>query len=131
MGQVSHFLGIEFQWKHHDDGNLTVILTQESFAKPLLESLGLAHTSHSTFLTPYRLGLPIDFVPHEDMSSTERDKLRLQYQSLVGSLNWLAHTTRPDLSMVVSLLAQHQANLHMVTMSLLFMLSNIWLTPNI
>jgi hypothetical protein len=26
----------------------------------------------------------------------------------VGSLNWLAHTTRPDLSTVVSLLAQHQ-----------------------
>jgi len=29
---------------------------------------------------------------------------------LVGSLNWLAHTTRPDLSTVISLLAQHQAN---------------------
>jgi hypothetical protein len=27
----------------------------------------------------------------------------------VGSLNWLAHTTRPDLSTVVSLLAQHQS----------------------
>jgi hypothetical protein len=36
--------------------------------------------------------------------------LRLQYQSLVGSLNWLAHTTRPDLSTVVSLLAQHQSS---------------------
>ncbi len=43
------------------------------------------------------------------MSSTDRDKLRLRYQSLVGSLNWLAHTTRPDLSTVVSLLAQHQS----------------------
>jgi len=29
---------------------------------------------------------------------------------LAGSLNWLAHTTRPDISMVVSLLAQHQSN---------------------
>ncbi len=43
------------------------------------------------------------------MSSSERDKLRLRYQSLIGSLNWLAHTTRPDLSTVVSLLAQHQS----------------------
>jgi hypothetical protein len=33
----------------------------------------------------------------------------LQYQSLVGSLNWLAHTTHPDLSTIVSLLAQHQS----------------------
>ena len=40
----------------------------------------------------------------------ERDKLRLEYQSLVGSLNWLAHTTCPDLSTKVSILAQHQNN---------------------
>jgi len=44
------------------------------------------------------------------MSVTEQDKLRLRYQSLVGSLNWLSHTTRPDLSTVVSLLAQHQSS---------------------
>jgi len=29
MGQVSHFLGIEFFWTHHSDGNLT----QQSFAE--------------------------------------------------------------------------------------------------
>jgi hypothetical protein len=28
---------------------------------------------------------------------------------LVGSLNWLAHTTRPDIATVVFLLAQHQS----------------------
>ncbi len=62
----------------------------------------------STFSTPYRSGLPIDAIKH-DMSSLDRDKLHLQYQSLVGSLNWLAHTTIPNLSTVVSLLAQHQS----------------------
>jgi hypothetical protein len=110
MGQVSYFLGIEFQWKHHTDGHVTAILTQESFADSLIESLGFEFASSSTFLTPYRSGLPIDSVQHDDMPSAARDKLRLQYQSLVGSLYWLAHTTRPDLSTVVSLLAQHQAN---------------------
>jgi hypothetical protein len=44
------------------------------------------------------------------MTTSARDKLRLQFQSLVGSLNWLANTTRPDISTVVSLLAQHQSN---------------------
>jgi hypothetical protein len=43
------------------------------------------------------------------MLSAARDKLRLQYQSLVGSLNWLAHTMRPDISTIVFLLAQHQS----------------------
>ena len=61
-------------------------------------------------MTPYCSGLSIDSILHEPMSSTDRDALRLAYQSLVGSLNWLAHTTRPDLSTVVSILAQHQNN---------------------
>jgi hypothetical protein len=110
MGQVSHFLGIEFAWTHHSDGHITVNLTQQSFLETLIESLGFSSLSLSTYTSPYRSGLPIDSIPHEDMSATQRDVLRLQYQSLVGSINWLAHTTRPDLSTVVSLLAQHQSN---------------------
>jgi hypothetical protein len=110
MGKVSHLFGIEFNWVHHNNGHVSVSLTQQSFAKTLIESQNLTVTGTSTFITPYRSGLPIDSIIHQDMSSSDRDKLRLQYQSLVGSLNWLAHTTRPDLSMVVSLLAQHQSN---------------------
>ena len=110
MGQVSHFLGIEFTWHHHADGNLSVILTQQSFTENLLELLNYSSDTISTFTTPYRPGLSIDSIPTIDMTSSDRDKLRLQYQSLVGSLNWLAHTTRPDISTVVSLLAQHQSN---------------------
>jgi hypothetical protein len=110
MGQVSHFLGIEFTWVHHDDGHLSVSLTQLSFAEILIDSLGFTSASISTFLTPYRSGFPIDSIPQDTMSTQEKDALRLSYQSLVGSLNWLAHTTRPDLSTAVSLLAQHQSN---------------------
>jgi len=109
MGQVSHFLGIEFSWKFHPDENLSVSLTQQSFVETLLESLNLSNLSTSSYTLPYHSGLVIDSIPHQEMSSTDRDKLRLTYQSLVGSLNWLAHTTRPDLSTVVSLLAQHQS----------------------
>jgi hypothetical protein len=110
MGQVSLFLGIEFSWVHHEDGNLSIHSTQQSFSESLLESLGFDHLSTSTFHTPYCSGLPVDSVRHEDMSSSDHDALRLAYQSLLGSLNWLAHTTRPDLSTIVSLLAQHQNN---------------------
>jgi hypothetical protein len=110
MGQVSHFLGIEFNWIHHTNGHVSVSLTQQSFAETLVESQNLIVTGTSTFITPYRSLLPIDAIIHQDMSSSDRDKLRLQYQSLVGSLNWLAHTTQLDLSTVASLLAQHQSN---------------------
>jgi hypothetical protein len=105
MDQVSHFLGIEFSWTHHLDGNITVNLTQQSFAETLIDSFGFGSLSLSAYTSLYRSGVPIDSIPHEDMSDTQRDSLCLQYQTLVGSVNWLAHTTRPDLSTVVSLLA--------------------------
>jgi hypothetical protein len=110
MGQVSYFLGIEFSWTHHADGEFTVTLTQQFSAKTLIDSIGLGSLSTSTYSFPYRSGFPIDSIPHEDMPAVQRDSLCLQYQSLVGSLNWLAHTTWPDLSTVVSLLVQHQSN---------------------
>jgi hypothetical protein len=110
MGKVSHFLGIEFTWYHKDDGNISVNLTQQSFTETLLESLGCSFASCSSFTSPYRSGLSIDSIPMVDMPTSDRNKLRLQYQSIVGSLNWLVHTTRPDISTVVSLLAQHQNN---------------------
>lgn len=110
MGQVTHFLGIVFTWHHRQDGNISVNLTQQLFVKMLLENLGCIHQTFSSFTSPYRSGISIDSIPPSTLSSTEQDKLRLQFQSLVGSLNWLAHTTRPDLSTVVSLLAQHQSS---------------------
>ena len=75
----------------------------------MLESLYIERVRQSTFLTPYRSDCCIDSIPHESMSAGVRNSLRLCYQSLVGSLNWLAHTTRPDIATVVSLLAQHQS----------------------
>jgi len=110
MGQVTHFLGIEFTWHHHSDGNISVNLTQQSFVEMLLENLGISSSTISTFTSPYRAGLSIDSIPLQSLSSSDQDKLRLRYQSIVGSLNWLSHTTRPDISTVVSLLAQHQSN---------------------
>jgi hypothetical protein len=109
MGQVSLFLGTEFTWVEHDDGNLTVTLTQQSFTENLVESLAIDHLHQSTFLSPYCSECSINSIPYEIMSPTAWDELCLKYQSLVGSLNWLTHTTRLDISTVVLLLAQHQS----------------------
>jgi len=110
MGQVSLFLGTKFSWVHHSDGHVSVSLTQQSFIEQLMESLDITATSHSSFTTPYRSRQPVDSIPTDPMSSADHDTLRLQYQSLVGSLNWLADTTHPDIATIVSLLAQHQGN---------------------
>jgi hypothetical protein len=110
MGQVSQFLGIELHWTKHSDDNLSVTLTQQSFSESLIDSLGYLNMGSNLFTTPYHSGLSIDSIDIQDLPSDQKDLLRLQYQSLVGSLNWLAHTTHPDLSTVVSLLAQYQSN---------------------
>ena len=75
MGQVSHFLGIEFTWKRLPDNHLCVSLTQQSFVDTLLDSLGISIDNVSHFSTPYRSGYPFDSVPFVEMSSSERDKL--------------------------------------------------------
>ncbi len=64
MGQVTHFLGIEFTGQHHHDGHLSISLTQQSFAETLIESLGFPSASVSTYSTPYRSVLPIDSIVH-------------------------------------------------------------------
>jgi hypothetical protein len=76
----------------------------------LFVNLGVSFMTSSTFTTPYCSGISIHSIPSDTLSSTERDKLRLQFQSIVCSLNWLARTTHPDISTVVSFLAQHQSN---------------------
>jgi hypothetical protein len=108
MGQVTHFLGIEFTWKRFSDDQLCVTLTQQSFIESLLDSLNNSFEGVSLYSSPYQSGVHIDSIPTVDMPTRDRDALRLKYQSLVGSLNWVAHTTRPDISTIVSLLAQHQ-----------------------
>jgi hypothetical protein len=93
MGQVSIFLGVEFTWKFLPDGHLIISLTQQSFTGALLDSLGVNLNSSFTFTTPYCSVVSINTIPSQKLSPFDQDRLRLQYQSLVGSLNWLAHTT--------------------------------------
>jgi hypothetical protein len=76
MGQVSHFLGIEFNCMFHDDGNLSVTLTLQSFAENLIDSLHFDFIQPSIYTTPYRSGFPVDAIPHVEMSSPDRDVLR-------------------------------------------------------
>jgi hypothetical protein len=94
MGNVTHFLGIEFTWSDLPDGHLSVNLTQQLFVLYI-------------HLLIIRVFILILFFLMKCLR-----KLVIIYgcsTSPFGSLNWLAHTTRPDLSTIVSLLAQHQS----------------------
>jgi hypothetical protein len=57
--------------------------------------------------TPYNSGHTIDDIPKTGMPTLEQDIVTAKYQSLVGSLLWLAYATRPDLCVATSLLDQY------------------------
>jgi hypothetical protein len=106
MDTVEWFLGIHFQWQVTPD-SVSVHLGQAGFAANLAEQFNQHLKSPSPLATPYRSGIPIDAIPE----STEPDdnptllKRKHSYQSLVGSIGWLAQSTRPDLTPAHSFLS--------------------------
>ena len=108
MGEATHFLGLKFNWTHHDDGNKSAHLTQQAFAEQMISAHKLQDANPAT--SPYRSGHPVDSVPHNKMTDQERLRLASELRSMVGSLLWLSQGTRPDLSTIVSMLAQYQSN---------------------
>ena len=107
MGDVSHFLGMKFTWSR-TASSLSVHLSQGAFVDNLAFSTGLDPAYKTAPKTSYRSGLPIDSIPSVEMSSSDRDKLKLTMQQLMGSLQWLSHCTRPDISTATSILSKYQ-----------------------
>jgi hypothetical protein len=108
MGQVSHFIGIKFEWTRHDEHKISVHLSQPAFTENLIQMAGLDHASSTTKPTPYRSGLPVDSVPEIKMSPHARTNLQHVYRSIVGSLQWLSSGTRPDIAVITNILAKYQ-----------------------
>ena len=109
QGEVSHFLGIKFTNVKHNDGNLDIYMNQPVDIQDLIRKADLHHDSSNSVKAPYRSGLPVDSVPDIEMSTTERAELNQLLQEYVGSLNWLANQTRPDLSTITNLIAQYNS----------------------
>jgi hypothetical protein len=108
MGTVDWFLGTHFQWSC-SNGDVSVHLSQTGFAAHLVEANNVHERNITPDATPYRSGLPIDACPESDENDDcpaliERKK---RYQSVVGSIGWLAQSTRPDLSPTHSFLSSY------------------------
>jgi hypothetical protein len=108
MGTVEWFLGTHFLWSSAPD-NFSVHMNQTGFAAHLVEANNVHTRNITPDATPYRSGLPIDAIPESD----EPDdcpaliECKRHYQSVVGSIGWLAQTTRLDLSPTHSFLSAY------------------------
>ena len=105
--EVKHFLGIKFANVRHEDGHLDIYMNQPKDIAELIKKAGLDQPQTLTAPTPYRSSLPVDSVPDLDLPNSERDKLNKLLQELVGSMNWLATQTRPEIATITNILSQY------------------------
>ena len=108
MGIVEWFLGVHFSWRVLPD-SVSVHMNQSGFAANLVESFFRDSRDQTHTATPYRSGIPIDAIsPSTDPGDSPAQTRRKEaYQSLVGSIGWLAMSTRPDIAAVHSFLASY------------------------
>ena len=94
LGVLTWYMGCSFE---RNGLNGTLKITQETFASSLVEKFGISKES-SIPASP-----SVELLPRgEDEPQTTEP-----YREAVGSLMWLANTTRPDLSQAVRAVARH------------------------
>ena len=107
-GPVSHFLGIKYTTTHHPDGHVSVKMSQEAFVEALRQQADLEGDGVTKPLTPYRSRYAINTTPLDtDIPLAQQERQNSLLQTLVGSLNWLAISTRPDIAPVTNFLAKY------------------------
>ena len=110
MGLVEWFLDIHFSWRF-TSSRVDVHLNQTGFAANLVEQFCQDSWDATPTATPYRSGVPIDSIaPSTDADDSPAQRRRTEaYQSLIGSIGWLATATRPDLAPVHSFLSSYNS----------------------
>ena len=108
MGSVNHFLGIAFthQWTHNQT-ELSIYMNQSACIEALLADNNLTSPHMRETATPYRNGLPIDKIKPQTYSPQHQQHLTTNFQRIIGSLQWLAQCTRPDIATVTNILSQY------------------------
>ncbi len=108
MGTMDWFLGTHFQWSSSPN-SVSVHMNLTGFAAHLGEDNNVHTRNITPNATPYRSGLPIDAIPESDNDDNcpALIKRNWHYQSVVGSIGWLAQTTRLDLLPTYSFLSAY------------------------
>ena len=103
-GELNWFLGMKISCQ---PGRIEA--SQEQYIEALLKRFGMQDCKASSTPTTEKQQLTKDDCPAEG-SQQRRDMETLDYRGLVGSLNYLATTTRPDISFICHVLSSFLHN---------------------
>ena len=108
-GKIGYFLGINHRVQEHVDRNITIYLNQEAFVDVLAQQHDLHGDHVKSELSPYKSGLPVDKIKPMQYTPAKQAHLTQKYQSIIGSLNWLSTSTRPDIAPITNILAKYSS----------------------
>ena len=73
MGDVSWFLGQRYKWYNDRQERVSCQISQQATIEGMLEKHNYAHCSGSR--SPYRSGLKIDYIKHDNDPPSQKEKL--------------------------------------------------------
>jgi hypothetical protein len=100
LGPISHFLGMRVTRNRE---NRTVYIDQKSYVQQIIERFRM--DSATPVSTPVDRSIIMKKRKDSDPSTSQ-----LQYQEAVGSINYAAIVTRPDISFAAGMLGRYSAN---------------------
>ena len=112
FGKPKHFLGMKIE---RNDESKILTITQEKFIEKILMKFGFnkLHRISQYTLMITKEASNRERRQREDEVDNEEDSetmLRVPYREILGSLLYLAGTTRPDIAYAVNVLSRHQIN---------------------
>lgn len=105
LGQLNFCLGIEFR---QDPITKEITMSQRKYIQNILKKFNMENSKPVTTPLNSSIKLSKEMCPKTETEKAEAEKL--PYQNLVGSLMYLAVSTRPDIAHAVSVLSQYNTN---------------------
>ena len=106
---MGYFLGINFTCTKHENGDVSILLSQEAFIDSLAALANLTTPNMNYPKSPYWSGFPVDKINSIHGNFENQDKMTKTMQHVVGCLNWLSISTRPDIATITNILSKYTA----------------------
>ena len=105
LGQVTEILGMRVK---REGPTGSIHISQEAYVKKIIEKFDMTCANPAS--TSIETGVKLSREDEPSLKEEENEMRQIPYRELVGCLNYLANTTRPDLAFAASTLSRFNSN---------------------